>query len=111
MPTTPRRPKADRSKAPQPARAARRGVSHLAVAAATSLILLWGAAPLKASPKRPAPLSYDELVSLYKHRDPPEPLRGKLNFLLTTPFVSNEAAAAGVRPLLPEAAGVGRTLR
>jgi hypothetical protein len=30
---------------------------------------------------------------LYEQKDPPEPLQNKLNLLLTTPFVSNAAAA------------------
>jgi endonuclease/exonuclease/phosphatase family metal-dependent hydrolase len=109
MPTRSRRLHAPKRNAPQPTHAARRGVSHLAFTLAAAIVLAWGAAPARAA--RPAPLTYDELVSLYKHKDPPEPLRGKLNFLLTTPFISNEAAAAGLRPLLPEAAGVGRVLR
>jgi endonuclease/exonuclease/phosphatase family metal-dependent hydrolase len=42
---------------------------------------------------------------------PAEPLKGKLIRLFTTPFVSNEANARGVRPLKPQSAELGRFLR
>lgn len=59
----------------------------------------------------PEVFNYEELITLYKQKTPPEALRGKLNRLLTTPFVSNEASARGVRPVLPETAQLGKILR
>jgi endonuclease/exonuclease/phosphatase family metal-dependent hydrolase len=56
-------------------------------------------------------LTYDELERLYEQKTPPEALQDKLRRLLTTPFVSNAAAARGVRPLLPNAPGLGRVVR
>ncbi|MBS1810468.1 MAG: hypothetical protein JST84_20050 [Acidobacteria bacterium] len=42
----------------------------------------------------PALLRFDELITLYEHETPPEPLAHKLFALLETPFVDNSAAAA-----------------
>lgn len=111
MPTRTRRLNAARRLAPKLVLAARRGLTRLAVTLTVTLILLCGGASAAAQTAGPALLNYEELVSLYGRKDPPEPLRRKLNLLLTTPFVNNEASAAGVRPLLPELARVGRTLR
>ncbi len=63
--------------------------------------------------QQPAPelLTYDELVQLYERETPPIALQNKLHRLLTTPFVSNEASARGVKPLLPSTAKLGRFLR
>lgn len=108
MPTDTRRPGAARSATPHPTRTARHSIPRVLFA---SFILLWGAQVAPARPTGPAPLAYEELVSLYRHKAPPDPLRAKLNLLLTTPFVSNDASDAGIRPLLPETAGLGRTLR
>lgn len=91
--------------------AARRGAFGSVVLLLLPLILLWGAGKTVAQTTGPALLTYEELVSLHRRKDPPEPLRGKLNLLLTTPFVSNEASAVGVRPLLPNVNGIGRALR
>ena len=59
----------------------------------------------------PALLTYDELIQLYQQDIPPAPLRDKLNRLLNTPFVSNRAWVAGVRPMKPSAPQTGRFLR
>jgi len=56
-------------------------------------------------------LTYRELIQLYKQDVPPRPLQLKLNHLLTTPFVSNQAAAAGRRPLKPVSTELGKFLR
>lgn len=62
-------------------------------------------------PTRPTLLTYDEIIQLYQQDIPPAPLRDKLNRLLTTPFVSNEATAAGVQPLKPGSPQMGKFLR
>jgi len=59
----------------------------------------------------PELLTYEELLKLYEAEAPPDPLGRKLRSLLTTPFVSNEAAARGVRPLAPRSESLGRFLR
>ncbi len=55
-------------------------------------------------------LNYEELVQLYEQDRPPEQLQIKLQELLTTPFVSNEATAGNTGPLKPTAA-IGRYIR
>lgn len=47
----------------------------------------------------PETLTYDEIIQLYKEDVPPEPLAGKLQRLLTTPFLDNSASDAGVTPV------------
>lgn len=59
----------------------------------------------------PALLTYDEIIQLYKQDISPPPLREKLNRLLNTPFVSNSAWVAGVRPMKPSAFQTGKFLR
>ena len=61
-------------------------------------------------PGGPALLSFDELKQLYADETPPPELQRKLNDLLTTPFVSNDASAQGVQPLKPATPGLGRCL-
>ena len=64
------------------------------------------------APSNPPELvTYEELVQLYEQKDPPEPLQNKLNLLLTTPFVSNAAAAKSVRPLLLHSQNLGQFLK
>lgn len=63
--------------------------------------------------ERPELLSYAELVTL---SDTPRdqldaPLRERLDELLTTPFVNNEAYYDGAQPHRPEEPGLGPTLR
>ena len=59
----------------------------------------------------PTLLTYNEIIQLYQQDIPPAPLRDKLTTLLTTPFVSNEAGASGVRPLKPSSPQTGKFLR
>ena len=66
---------------------------------------------VQAQQQAPELLTYQELVQLYEQETPPDALQNKLRRLLTTPFVSNEAAARGVKPLLPTTAKLGRFLR
>ncbi len=56
-------------------------------------------------------LTYEELVELYERDNPSEQLQTKLQKLLTTPFVNNDAYALGTRPLKPNGATLGRYLR
>ena len=56
-------------------------------------------------------LTYEELVELYERESPSAPVQLKLQNLLTTPFVNNEASARGARPLKPRGTGTGRNLR
>ncbi|WP_158789858.1 endonuclease/exonuclease/phosphatase family protein [Granulicella sp. L46] len=56
-------------------------------------------------------LSYQELVTLNEQETVNPALSEKLNTLLTTPFVNNEAYFAGTRPLRPALNGVGPSLR
>ncbi len=55
-------------------------------------------------------LTYNELLALYDQKNVPEPLGGKLNRLLTTPFVSN-AYGNSERLSLSRSAGLGEYLR
>jgi endonuclease/exonuclease/phosphatase family metal-dependent hydrolase len=61
----------------------------------------------------PAPqfLNFEELVSLSETDHPPVPLAEKLERLLGTPILSNEAALAGARPHRPSVDGIGPVLR
>lgn len=59
----------------------------------------------------PETLTYDEIIQLYKEDVPPEPLAGKLQRLLTKPFVDNSASDAGVTPVKPIVRQVGSVLR
>ena len=56
-------------------------------------------------------LTFDELVTLSNTDEPPPPAEEKLNRLLTTPFLSNDAALAGARPHRPSVDGIGPVLR
>lgn len=59
----------------------------------------------------PELLTYEELVQLYEQEIPSAPLREKLNRLLTTPFINNEASDLDVKPLKPYSPRLGRFLR
>ncbi len=82
---------------------------------ATFLIVLLLAVPLGAVPSGAGStadlLTYQELVALYEFDSPSEQLQGKLQKLLTTPFVNNDASVAGARPLKPNSSAIGRYLR
>ena len=58
----------------------------------------------------PALLTFDEIRQLYDYDQPPPRLLRKLNTLLTTPFVNNEACARGATPLKPVIQGLGPSL-
>jgi endonuclease/exonuclease/phosphatase family metal-dependent hydrolase len=60
---------------------------------------------------QPALLSYHELVTLYENEKVDPDLTQKLDTLLTTPFVNNEASISGTKPLRPDLKGVGPSLR
>jgi endonuclease/exonuclease/phosphatase family metal-dependent hydrolase len=59
----------------------------------------------------PSLLSYADLVRLYENDNPSPELQARLTRLLNTPFVNNDAAARGTRPLKPTSQRVGRTIR
>ena len=59
----------------------------------------------------PELFSYDELVELGTVDDVRQPLKAKLDSVLTTPFISNEAYYNGTRPLRPDIPGLGPSLR
>ena len=56
-------------------------------------------------------LNYAELVELYELDNPSGQLQIKLQKLLTTPFLSNEATGKGTRPLKPYSQRLGRHIR
>lgn len=60
---------------------------------------------------QPPLLTYQELVDLGEQETIEPALADKLNTLLTTPFVNNEAYFAGAKPLRPDLNGVGPSLR
>jgi len=60
---------------------------------------------------QPPLLSYQELVTLSEQEKIDPSLARKLDTLLTTPFVNNEAYFAGTRALRPALNGVGPSLR
>jgi endonuclease/exonuclease/phosphatase family metal-dependent hydrolase len=55
--------------------------------------------------------TYDELIQLYEQDTLNPQLQQKLDHLRTTPIVSNEASAHGVRPVKPESEKLGKVLR
>jgi endonuclease/exonuclease/phosphatase family metal-dependent hydrolase len=67
--------------------------------------------PVATRSAEPALLNYDELVTLYENEKVDPALTQKLDALLTTPFVNNEASSNGTKPLRPDLEGVGPSLR
>jgi endonuclease/exonuclease/phosphatase family metal-dependent hydrolase len=59
----------------------------------------------------PKPLSFDELVQLEKTDDPSPQLAARLDQLLHTPFLSNEAFYSGAKPNRPSSQALGPFLR
>lgn len=59
----------------------------------------------------PKTLSFQELITLAAVDPPPAPLAEKLQRLLSTPFISNEAAAGNAEPKRPESPILGPVLR
>ena len=60
---------------------------------------------------QPPLLNYQELVALGEQETVDPALAKKLNTLLTTPFINNEAYFAGTKPLRPDLKGLGPSLR
>jgi endonuclease/exonuclease/phosphatase family metal-dependent hydrolase len=60
---------------------------------------------------QPALLNYHELVTLYENEKVDPDLTQKLDTLLTTPFVNNEASISGTKALRPDLKGMGPSLR
>ena len=60
---------------------------------------------------QPALLDYPELVVLGEQESVDPALANKLDTLLTTPFINNEAYYAGTKPLRPDLKGMGPSLR
>lgn len=59
----------------------------------------------------PQTLKFTDLVELSQRDVPNEPLATKLNKLLTTPFINNEAQFAGARPKRPSSDALGPFIR
>jgi hypothetical protein len=59
----------------------------------------------------PRLLTYSEIVRLYSNPAPSAALSAKLNALLTTPFVVNNAAARGIKPREMSASPLGQFMR
>ena len=60
---------------------------------------------------QPPLLSYEELVTLSQQEAVNPALASKLQTLLTTPFINNEAYFSGIKPLRPDLKGLGPSLR
>jgi endonuclease/exonuclease/phosphatase family metal-dependent hydrolase len=60
---------------------------------------------------QPTLLIYTELVALSQQETVDPPLAAKLQTLLTTPFINNEAYFSGTKPLRPDVEGLGPSLR
>ena len=60
---------------------------------------------------QPPLLKYQELVALNEEETIDPPLARKLDTLLTTPFINNQAYFAGTKPLRPDIKGMGPSLR
>jgi endonuclease/exonuclease/phosphatase family metal-dependent hydrolase len=60
---------------------------------------------------KPELLTFDELVQLEKANEPEPKLADRLNQLLHTPFVSNEAYLSGAKPNRPSSDGLGPFIR
>ncbi len=84
-----------------------RSLASLVVLAAASSLGAAGLVRFQA----PRPLAFDDLVALAIEDPPPPRVEARLERLLSTPFLSNEATFAGARPLAPDPAGVGEVLR
>ena len=60
---------------------------------------------------QPPLLNYQELVTLSEEETVDPALAAKVQTLLTTPFVNNEAYFNGTKPLRPDIKGMGPSLR
>ncbi|MGP0076301.1 MAG: endonuclease/exonuclease/phosphatase family protein [Bryobacteraceae bacterium] len=68
-------------------------------------------ATAQAHARAPELLNFEELVNLSQTDQPATPLKEKLDALLKTPFLNNEAAQAGVQPHRPFVDGIGPAVR
>ena len=59
----------------------------------------------------PPKLTFEELLRLARNEEPPPVLDDKLHRLLNEPFISNEAASSGARPMKPAERGLDPLLR
>jgi endonuclease/exonuclease/phosphatase family metal-dependent hydrolase len=81
------------------------------------LVLWFAVRPLLAAHWQPVPatspelLTFDELVALSETDRPAAPLDEKLDRLLRTPFLNNDAVRAGLQPHRPLIAGLGPVVR
>jgi endonuclease/exonuclease/phosphatase family metal-dependent hydrolase len=84
-----------------------------------AVLLLFPSSPLNSQPaqthlirfQQPEPLSFEDLVTLASVDPPPPELQRRLGALRSEPFLSNEAAFEGVKPVRPVERGVGPVLR
>ncbi len=94
-------------------------VRFLRAASVTLILVLFlcfvgtgqNAAPSYTRYSQPKLLTYPELVILSEKDTVEPPLAEKLNALLTTPFVSNEAFYRGAKPMRPDLKDLGPSLR
>jgi endonuclease/exonuclease/phosphatase family metal-dependent hydrolase len=61
--------------------------------------------------EHPATLSFSELVALSSQDPAPADIESHLSRILTEPFVSNEAALLGAKPMRPRVSGLGVIIR
>src|ERR1700684_2292901 len=76
-----------------------------------AILSLFPAKPQPAPAPAPEVLTFDELVTLSETDQPGTPLEEKLDRLLTTPFLNNDASAIGAGPHRPTVDGIGPVLR
>lgn len=81
----------------------------LLVALVTACLAFATRGQAQARSSDPELLSFDELVTLSETDQPKEPLKQKLNRLLNTPFISDQAS--GASPRRPVVEGLGPILR
>ncbi len=98
----------------------RSSFAHLLGWTASLLLLLVSASTTGQTPagkeqyvrlSTPKTLTFDELVQLEKTNEPNAQLAGRLDQLLHTPFLSNEAFYGGARPNRPSSEALGPFLR
>src|ERR1700734_1393921 len=83
----------------------------IALAAAIMLALVMPPASAQAVQPTVRPLTFDELVALSETDRLAPPLKEKLEEVLRSPIVNNEAAPSGARPPRPLTDGLGPVLR
>jgi endonuclease/exonuclease/phosphatase family metal-dependent hydrolase len=83
----------------------------LLTSAFSSTALAQNVTPEYIRTSQPSFLTYPELLVLSEQETIEPALAAKLNTLLTTPFVNNEAYFGGTKPLRPDLNGTGPSLR